>query len=76
MAAEAQILSILARLEAKVDALTNKPQPHLTQAAFAKRIGRHPNTVNRWVSSGLILTQKGRIPASELAKFTSQPNPP
>ena len=61
----------LIRIEAKVDALAGKPKPHLTRVEFAKLAKLSPRTVSRKIDAGLILTEKGRIPHSELRKFVS-----
>jgi hypothetical protein len=71
-----QILAHLTRLERKVDALSEKPKAGLTRVKFGKLAGMHPNTVARKISTGLIRTEKGRIPYSELSKWTSHHNQP
>lgn len=68
-----RIEAVLVRLVAKVDALTAKPKPHLSRTEFARAVGVHPNTITRWLNLGRIRTEKGRIPVSELGKFTSRP---
>ncbi len=67
----AQFSAQLARIEAKVDALVEKPKAHLTRRDFAKLANLSPRTVSRKIDAGLILTVKGRIPHSELRKFVS-----
>jgi len=65
----------LAQLNAKLDRvlrlLEQKPKPYLSQREFGRLIRKHPNTICRWVAIGKITTRKGRIPATELAKFAS-----
>lgn len=65
----------LAQLSAKVDRvlqlLETKPRGDLTRKQFAKEAGISAKTVARKIASREILTRKGRIPASELKKFTS-----
>lgn len=61
----------LDRIEAKVDALTAKPKPHLTRIEFAELAGISRWTVYAYINSGRIRTEKGRIPRTELEKFVS-----
>jgi hypothetical protein len=67
----AQVQAHLVRIEAKLDALSAKPKPNLTRVKFAELADMHPNTVGRKIKAGLIRTEKGLIPRSELAKFVS-----
>lgn len=67
----AHIQATLLRLEAKVDALQGKPKASLTRVEFARAAHISARTVSRKIGLGLILTQKGRIPYSELAKWVS-----
>jgi len=68
----------MAQLECKVDealrllrSLVEEPKPHLTRVEFAEKAGISTKTVTRKITAGLIRTEKGGIPQSELRKFTS-----
>lgn len=65
---------ILAKMDlilARMDTLTNRGRPGLTQVEFAKLTGKHPRTVNRWVKMKRIRLVKGCIPNDEVQKFLS-----
>lgn len=72
----AQIKTQLARIETQqadiLRMLQGKPAAHLTVRAFAKAIGRSESYVYReLLSTGRIRKERGRIPQTELRKFTS-----
>lgn len=72
MSAElSEIKVMLMRLESKVDALTAKPKANLKRVEFAKLADMSPRTVSRKIDAGLIRTEKGRVPFTELRKFVS-----
>jgi hypothetical protein len=52
------------------DALEEK-KADLTVTEFAKRIGRHPNTVHRWIADGQIKKGPTGIPYRELRRYLS-----
>lgn len=58
---------ILQRLEV----LAGNPRAHLTRVQFAKLAGISRWTVRRKIEAFEIRTEKGRIPYSELRKFTT-----
>ncbi len=55
----------------RLDVVAGKPKPHISRTEFAKVVKKHPNTVTRWIDLGRVRTEKGGIPRTELAKFTS-----
>jgi hypothetical protein len=63
--------SLVTAVDRKVEALSSKPKPHLSQVEFAKAVGKHPKTVSRWIALGRVRTEKRGIPHTELAKFVS-----
>lgn len=71
MSEYAQVLDRLDEVLRRLDALTAPQEPALTVTAFAKRIGKHPNTVFRWIEEGRVQKRKGLVPHSELRKFLS-----
>ena len=56
---------------------TRNPYPNVKASVefitpdAAKAVGKHPNTITRWINIGRVRTEKGRIPLNELGKFTS-----
>lgn len=70
-----EMSSELAQLHAKLDLLLKRfahlGEPDLTVKEFAKRAGRSRTTIHQRIAEFKIVTRDGRIPASELAKFTS-----
>lgn len=65
----------LVQLNAKVDEVLRRLQfigePDLTISAFAKRAGRSRTTIHEHIRDHRLLTRDGRVPVSELSKYTS-----
>lgn len=66
-----QINAKLDEVIRRLDALATKPKPHLSRVEFAGAANLSVRTVQRKINRGLIRTEKGRIPFSELRKFVS-----
>jgi hypothetical protein len=73
----AQLQAQLDRMEIKQDTilkmLNTARRPHLTVRQFAAAIGRSESHVYDLISIGRITKERGRIPATYVDRYTSQP---
>lgn len=65
------MMEVLLKQTAEMRAMLEEKQAPLTVTEFAKRIGRHPNTVHRWIDQGLVVKTDRGIPYSELRRLLS-----
>jgi len=66
-----QVLCVLDGMNVRLNELADSLHRPMNQTEFAKRIGKQPKTVNRWVKDKLINSHQGLIPYSEIRKFLS-----
>lgn len=72
-AAAIELSQINRKLDYAIRLLHDKRPEHLTITDFARKAGVHRATISRWIRKGTLQIVEGKIPYTELKKFTSEP---